>query len=337
MNMLSNEELQKLHTNQRLLVRELQGRDIDVNVLFREIELLEASLNGHKELILDRDSSINPYAASVVCGDKYFAKQLLRRAGLEVAQGEQFFGDQVDDALVYAQSLGFPVVVKPTFGSHGYDVNMDLENLCQVKGAIDSVVSSIGKSKGYLVEEQFEGKEYRVFITKNGDFAVLHRDPSHVIGDGERSIEEIAKDVSHKRMNPRTTCLCPIMLDDLALEYLARTGKDFAYIPSEGEKVYLRHNSNVAMGATCEDYTDQVHPSVIDLSKRALDVFHGLPYAGMDFLSTDVSVEQTPETYSIIEVNSVPGIHMHMRPGTGEARNVAKYIVDMMFPETKND
>ena len=37
----------------------------------------------------------------------------------------------------------------------------------------------------------------------------------------------------------------------------------------------------------------------------------------------------------IVEVNTVPGIHMHMRPSEGKPRNVAKYIVDMIFPETK--
>ncbi len=38
--------------------------------------------------------------------------------------------------------------------------------------------------------------------------------------------------------------------------------------------------------------------------------------------------------YSIIEVNTVPGIHMHMRPAQGQSRNVAKYMVDIMYPET---
>ena len=336
-NMLSDKKLSKLHTNQRLFVKELQGRGIEVEILDNSIELLEAKYNGHNEFILDRDSSINPYAASVIAGDKYLSKKLLRRAGISVTQGEAFFPDQEDDALCYAQRIGYPVVVKPTFGSHGHGVNMDLDNLCKVKDAIEDVVQSIGSKRSYLVEEQFEGKEYRVFITKNGDSAVLHRDPAHVVGDGKRTIEQLANEESHKRMNPRNNCLCPIMLDDLAQDYLKKTGKDFNYIPQNNEKVYLRHNSNVAMGATCEDFTDKVHPSVIEISKQALDVFHGLPYAGMDFLSKDITVEQDPYNYVVVEVNSVPGIHMHMRPGSGKPRNVAKYIVDMMFPETKGD
>ncbi|MFH1401169.1 MAG: hypothetical protein ABIH41_06650 [Nanoarchaeota archaeon] len=334
MRMLSQEELQRMHTNQRLLVEELQHRGIDVHVLFAELELIEASFDGHKELILDRDSSINPYAASVVCGDKYLAKRLLDRAGLQVPQGEQFFDGQTDDALIYAQILGFPVVVKPTFGSHGDGVHLDLENLCHVKDAIEHLLAR-DTTKGYLVEEQFEGKEYRIFITKKGDFAVLHRDPAHVIGDGKRTVAQLAESISHDRMHPRTTALCPIALDDIAVNYLARSERTLDSIPDEDEKLYLRRNSNVASGGTCEDFTDQAHPSAIGIARRALDVFHGLPYAGIDLMSKDITRPQDDDCYRILEVNSVPGIHMHLRPGSGTPRNVAKYIVDMMFPETR--
>jgi cyanophycin synthetase len=327
--MLSKQELKKLHTNQRLLVEELQNRGIDVNVLFEDLELVKASFAQHSELILDRDSSINPYPASVISGDKYLTKKLLQRESISVVEGEQFSIDQITPALLYAQELGFPIVVKPSFGSHGYDVNMDLETLPQVKMAINSI-----GNKPFIVEQQFEGKEYRVFITKNNDYAVLHRDPSHVIGDGKRTIEQIAKDETKKR-DPKSTSLCPLMLDEVVDKYLARSKKDISYIPKLNEKIYLRHNSNVAMGGMCEDYTDKIHPSVITIAKQTLDVFPGLPYAGIDFLSKDIIIEQTPENYRVLEVNSVPGIKMHMMPGIGKSRNLAVYMVDMIFPETK--
>ena len=167
--MLDKKELAKLHTNQRLLVIELQERGVDINILSLEQELLEADYNGHKEFLFDRDSSINPYPAIIISGDKYLTKKLLHRADISAVKGEQFYADQTEQALLYAQDLGFPIVVKPTFGSHGHGVNMDLENLCDVKEAIDSLVKEIGPNRGYIVEEQFEGKEYRVFITQNGD------------------------------------------------------------------------------------------------------------------------------------------------------------------------
>ena len=52
-------------------------------------------------------------------------------------------------------------------------------------------------------------------------------------------------------------------------------------------------------------------------------------------MSKDIEAEQTAEMYNIVEVNTIPGIHMHMRPSIGKPQNVAKYMVDMIFPETK--
>jgi cyanophycin synthetase len=333
--MADEKELEMMHSNQRLLVMELQARGVNVELLVPEIELLEATYKGHKEFLLDRDSSINPYPSSVISGDKYLTKLILQRAGISVVQGQQFSEETREDALVYAQHLGYPLVVKPCFGSHGDEVHTDLDNLCLVDTAITSVVNSIGPHRQFIVEKQYEGMECRVFITRNGDYAVLHRDPAHVIGNGNLTIKELADNETKRRMNPRTTALCPIALDEAVDQYLARFGKDLAYIPSVNEKVYLRHTSNVAKGATCEDYTDLVHPSVIEISRKVLEAFPGMPYAGIDFLSKDITKEQTPESYIIIEVNSVPGVHMHMRPGSGTSRNVARYIADMIFPETK--
>lgn len=107
-------------------------------------------------------------------------------------------------------------------------------------------------------------------------------------------------------------------------------------IPKVNEKVYLRANSNIATGGTCEDFTDKVHPSVIKICKKVLETFPGLPYAGIDFLCSDISKKQTKNSYIILEVNSIPGIKMHMYPSIGTSRNISKYIVDLMFPETKH-
>lgn len=331
--MLNEEELQSLHTNQRLLVMEMQDRGIEITSLDGTIELLEASYNGHEEFLLDRDSSIVPYSSSVISGDKLLAKTLLRRSGIRVNEGWAFTNKDVDDALIYAQELGFPIVVKPNFGSHGDNVHMDLDNLCDVKEAIDQVVENIGE-RAFLVEQQFQGKEYRVFVTRDGKYAVLHRDPAHVLGNGRDSLESLVAQENEVR-GSRKNSLCPILIDSQALKFLTRNGFDLKYKPAEEEKVYLRSNSNVADGGVCENYTDQTHPSVIEISRKALEVFHGLPYAGIDFMTTDVESEQTSDSYRIIEVNSVPGIHMHMKPGKGSPINVASYIVDMIFPETR--
>ncbi len=332
--MLDNSELLKLHTNQRLLVMEMQSRGINVDIIYKEIELIKAEYGKHIEWILDRDSSITPYSVSIICGDKYITKKILERNDISIPIGEKFLLNEWKLAAIYARKIGFPVVIKPVFGSHGDNVYMDVENESELEEIVYNVFVKKMRT-AFIIEKQFSGNEYRVFLTKEGNYAVLHREPAHVIGDGEHSILELIE-IENEKRSKRINCLCPIAIDEITQCYMKKNNISMKDIPNENEKIYLRHNSNVAKGGLCIDYTDKVHSSVIEICKRVLDIFSGLAYVGIDYMSKDITREQTRDMYNIVEVNTVPGIHMHMKPSNGKPRNVAKYMVDMIFPETKD-
>ena len=331
--MLDNSELLKLHTNQRLLAMEMQSREINVDIIYKEIELIRAEYGKHIEWILDRDSSITPYSVSIICGDKYITKKILERNDISVPIGEKFLPNEWELSILYARKIGFPVVAKPVFGSHGDNIYMDIESEKELKDIVQNVFANKLKTS-FIIEKQFDGKEYRVFLTKEGKYAVLHREPAHVIGDGKHSILELIK-IENKKREERTNCLCPIAVDEITEIYMKKNNISMEDIPNKNQKVYLRHNSNVAKGGLCIDYTDKIHSSVIENCKKVLNVFSGLSYVGIDYMSKDIENNQSTDNYNIVEVNTVPGIHMHMKPSEGKARNVAKYMVDMIFPETK--
>lgn len=324
-----------LHSNQKILIYEMLKRGISVEVLDESLELIKASFNGHDELIYDRDSSIMPYNASILAGDKGITKHILQNNGISVPMGEVFNITDSDYILKAFKVFDCPVVLKPVFGSHGYDVYTNITSEKDLLKAIDKITQNRGINTKVLIEEYFKAKEYRVFVTRNRDYAVLHRDPAHVYGDGEHSIKELIAIENYCRMNPRTNALCEILVDDEMYKYIKANGISMDTIPTLGEKVYLRPNSNVAMGGICEDYTDRVHPSVIDICMRVLDAFPGLPYVGIDFMTNSIEELQNDDSYRIIEINTVPGVHMHFRPAIGKSQNIAKYMVDMIFPETK--
>lgn len=334
--MLSPDILKRLHTNQRLLVLELQERGVEVSPLDPDIELLELKYRGHSEYLLDRFSNIFPYTQVELTRDKCLAKFLLQRAGLHVSEGKIFDCEQVPAALKYAAEVGFPVVIKPNWGSHGDGVYMDIVNKKHLEEIIQKFLIQFGRGMPFLVEKQFEGKEHRIFITKSGAYAAVHRDPAHVIGDGKRSIKELAELETKKRLADRSTCLCPIVLDEVVDAHLLKSGKTLDSVPKKGELVYLRKVSNVAKGGDCNDATEQIHPSVIEIAKKVMKVFDGIPFAGIDFLTVDPGIAQNKNTYRILEVNPNPGFSLHMKPGRGKPRNVAKLVADLMFPETVN-
>lgn len=328
---------QALHTNQKILIYELLTRGVDVEIIDEQLELIKASYEGHEELIYDRDSSIMPYQVSVLAGDKGITKKLLQHQGISVPLGEVFYSKDINYIMEAFHILDGPVVLKPVFGSHGYDVYMNLQTENEVEQALEKIKRHRGDSTKVLIEEYYEGKEYRVFVTKNKDYAVLHRDPAHIFGDGASTIEELIIKENNRRMNPRTNALCEILVDEELHKYLASQNKTMKYIPNNQEKVYVRENSNVAMGGVCEDYTDKVDPSVINIGMKVLKAFPGLPYVGIDYMTNSITKPQKEDSYRIIEINTVPGIHMHYRPAIGKSRNIAKYMVDLIYPETKKE
>lgn len=323
-----------LHSNQKILIYEMLKRNISVDVINEELELVRAKYQNHEELIYDRDSSIMPYQLSVLAGNKMLAKELMMNHGISVPIGEEFKAKEENYIVEAFHVINSPVVIKPVFGSHGYDVYMNLQTEEEIKTSLEKIKNHRGENTKVLIEEYYPGKEYRVFITKNRDYAVLHRDPAHVIGDGKHTIEELIEIENEYRMNPRRNALCKILLDEQVYKYLSTRNITINSIPRENEKVYLRENSNVAMGGICEDYTDKVDQSVIDIGLKVLEAFPGLPYAGIDYMTNTITSPQTSDSYRIIEINTIPGIDMHFRPAYGKSRNIAKYMVDLIFPET---
>ena len=332
--MLTKEQLQSIRANPRFLAAELQLRGVEVVIYDWANEVLCARYGSHEELLVDIDSSIVPYAASVLASSKPITKRRLAELGLSVPRGACFAAQSPAEAVCFAATLGFPVVVKPSNGTQGECVYQDLESPDEVAQALNAIERQRGNVQ-VMVEEQITGREHRIFITRDGLYAALLRDPAHVIGDGVSTIQELVSIQNATRIDPRPNCLCPIVLDEVVNTFLRRRGKTLASVPARNEKVYLRNSSNVSLGGFPIDITDIVHPSVIEICKKALSAVPGLPYAGVDFMCHDIRKAQSPGSYAILELNPLPGIGIHIAPGAGKSRNVAAMIADMIFPETK--
>jgi cyanophycin synthetase len=327
-------KFEKLHTNQRLLLEELESRGAKIQVLIPELEIVEVTLGHRHEILTDRDSSRTPYAGSLLAANKYVTKLLLKRAGLPVPSGEMFYADQFDDALRFATSINGPKVVKPPIGSHGEDCITDICSMEDLVCTIERFISDRGTTAPFLLEEQVAGIEVRMFVTEKGDYAALERDPASIIGDGASTIERLIHIENQRRGIGPGRPLCQIPIDAVVLRTLSAAGLSLSAIPKLGNKIYLRRNSNLATGGRSIDITERVHPTVIDIAKRALKVFPGLPFAGVDLLCSNPEIAVTQSKVFILEVNSNPGFTMHMRPAEGKSRNVAAYVADVLFPDS---
>ncbi len=266
--------------------------------------------------------------ASDIAQDKSWTKELLKDAFLPVPKGfviETEFGLQ--DAI---ENLSTPFVVKPFNGNHGNGVTLNLKNFDEAKAAFEVAKKY---SPQILVEEMCQGKDYRVLVVNGKLVAAAERQPPFVIGDGERSIEQLITEMNEdpRRGNGHENVLSKIQVDEVMIAYLAKKGLTVESVLPAGAKATLRANANLSSGGTATDVTEIVHPQIAALCERASRVV-GLDICGIDLIQDEISNPVNAST-KIIELNAGPGLRMHLSPSEGKARAVAEPIVEMLFPK----
>lgn len=266
-------------------------------------------------------------SVDIAC-NKALTKSILSEYGIPVPEGKVVKSEQ--EALEYCEKIGYPVVVKPNYGSHGKGVSINLKNP-------HDVLEAYKIAKEYedtiLVEKYIKGSYYRILVVGDQVVAASHRISAHVIGDGISTISEliIKENSSPLRGDGHEKPLTKINIDKVAEQYLKKQNLTLDYVPNEGEIVYLRENDNLSTGGVAIDVTDEVHEQNRKIIAQAARII-GLDVSGVDISTPDISKPITETGGAIIEINAAPGIRMHHYPSQGTSRNVAKAIVDMLFP-----
>ena len=298
-------------------VRRLNSRSLVQLGLGRNLRRIQATLTDHTSAI-----------AIEIAQDKDDTKRVLEAIGLPVPHGA--VADTEDDAVAFAQEIGFPVILKPLDLSHGRGISERLTNEAAVREAW-------ARAKAYtdhvIVEQFSEGRDHRVLVIGGKVVAVAERVPAHVVGDGTRTVRQLIERANEdpRRGTGHTKVLTRIACDEVTLEYLGRTGLSLDSVPAAGETVLLRATANLSTGGTSIDRTDEIHPSNVTACEMAAGVV-GLDIAGIDVITPDISVPFRENGATIIEVNAAPGVRMHTHPSEGEPRPVGAPIVDMLYP-----
>ncbi|MEH6436715.1 cyanophycin synthetase [Massilia sp. DD77] len=275
----------------------------------------------------DRTSAIGEGIAS----DKDLTKTLLASCGVPVPEGS--IARSPEDAWDEAQDIGLPVAIKPIDGNHGRGVTLNLMNEADVKAAYQ-IAAVEGDSSSVLVERFVPGNEHRLLVVGRKVVAAARGESLWVTGDGKLSVTELCdtqintdprrgESEEHPlgRVNPADR---EILLD------LKRQGLSPDSVPQAGQKVLIQLNGNVA-----DDVTDIIHPEVAHAAALAARVV-GLDIAGIDLVCEDISRPLGEQRGAIIEVNSSPGLLAHIKPASGEPRNVGAAIVDHLFGPDEN-
>jgi cyanophycin synthetase len=293
-----------------------------------EVSLVQLGYGKARRYIQAAVTEQTSAIAVEVASDKDLTKSLLERASIPVPKGQTV--RTVAEALAAFDELGPPVVVKPLDGRQGMGVSLNLFSHEEVMQAFE-IASAYSSS--VLVEEQFDGGNYRVLVVGGRMIAASERQPCHVMGDGMHTVGEL---IEIENRNPlrgegHEKPLTRIKTDDTLHTSLARQGIGLDHVAGDGEMVRLRDGMNLSTGGTAIDVTDQVHPSVARMCERAARAV-GLDVCGIDLVAEEIT-QPIKSHGGIIELNAAPGLRMHLFPSRGTPRDVGRAIVDMLYPE----
>jgi cyanophycin synthetase len=263
--------------------------------------------------------------------DKDLTKQRLNDFSIPVPDGEIVRTER--EAVRALESLGAPVVVKPLDGRQGKGVSLNLKTPAEV---IEAFHIAREYSRKVLVEELFEGKNYRVLVVDGKMVAASERIPCGVTGDGEHTLAQL---IDIENQNPlrgegHEKPLTKIKVDPIILSALQKEGWKMEDVPPAGERVSLCAGMNLSTGGTARDVTDEVHQSIKILCERAARVIN-LDICGVDLVLEDISAPMPSEKGGVIEINAAPGLRMHTFPSEGKPRDVGGAIIEMLYPNGK--
>lgn len=272
-------------------------------------------------------------ATACICADissnKQLSKYLLNEQRIPVPLGKVVYSEI--SALMAANQIGVPVVIKPQDSNQGKGVHLNLSTPEEIKAAFHCASRY---SSGVIVEQFVSGGDYRILVVGGAVCAVAKRVPAHVMGDGIHTIRALMDETNSdpRRGEKHERPLTKLRLDDTAAALLKRAGYTPDSVPAAGEMVLLRENGNLSTGGTAVDCTALIHPENAELAVQAAQAL-GIDIAGIDIVTEDISRSILDTGGVIVEVNTAPGIRMHLYPSEGTPRNVARDIINYLFPD----
>ncbi len=314
------------------IIEEAVSRDIPY-IRLNDQSLVQLGYGVNQQRIQATVTGKTSQISTDIASNKAATKKLLGEMGVPVPKGyrlkkESELADTID-------SVGFPVVIKPLDGNHGRGATVGIENLEDALTAF-ALAKSESRSGWIIVEKMLVGEDFRALVVDNKIVAIAERTPAHVTGDGVNTIQQLIDKTNEdpRRGYGHENVLTQIEVDDSTRKLLKAKDYTLETVLPVGEKMLLKTTANISTGGTAIDRTDEAHPENVFLFERIAKIV-GLDVIGIDVIAPNITDPLTQNGGGIIEVNAAPGFRMHLSPSEGIGRNVAEYVVDMLFPPGK--
>lgn len=320
-----------LELSTQILILDAIKRGIEFNMMDRLENFISLSDGEKVEYVKQATkTSKDSYITALIMENKLVTKDILRENNIRVPKGKDY--DNIDEAKKdFRLFKDEKIVIKPKSTNFGLGISIfpgeysreDYDKAVEIAFREDSSI---------LIEEFMTGKEYRFLVIGEEVVGILHREPANVIGNGESTIEELVFEKNKDPLRGRgyKTPLEKIKLGEIEEMFLKNQGLSFKYIPKNGEKIYLRENSNISTGGDSIDFTDKIHPSYKEVALKSAKAVKAI-ICGVDMVIDNIEEEAKEKNHGIIELNFNPAIHIHCFPYKGENRKAGEKILDLLF------
>lgn len=332
-------KLKKISSSTLMILEEAEKRGIAWKKL-RYTDLFKLTLNGSIQYFYGQIPSTTTAFAYNCCKNKRIANNVLSEAGIAVSKGYLIkHGDQKDLRIRLYKGLQKPLVVKPVDDLRGNNVCLNIRTQSEYERVISEIYTFNGRRKvDLLVEEMFAGEEYRILATQEKILSVIKRQAPNVVSDGKKTIQELIDAKNADPIRIAVATYSQIAVDTDVIHFLKDQSLMLNSIPNSGQRIFLRPHSalDIGLGGDTIDVTDEVHPSVRKNVQILMQSIPGLALAGIDYMTTDISLPQTAENYRVIEINASPSLDWNAFPLQGKQRNIAFEFLKIMFADLKS-
>lgn len=311
----------------RLLTRAARDRGYSISYIGPRNHFIIIDDNlGHSELFYGSRPMRSAANGASLVADKLLTLDFVRSLGFHVP--EYHVCDELNQDAIDFYDNNMPIVVKPNDSEQSKGVTVGVENRDQLYAAFEYAQRYSPEGR-VMLQKQLFGNLYRLFVLNGKLVAASLRQAAFVVGDGQSTVYEliVAKNADPRRSDDSSS---PLKYIDL-LKSSELLGAKINSILPVGEKLFVSAIASVSAGGEASDVTDVVDENLAkSIEKIAVEL--GLFVAGFDIICDDISSFTDNKYLALLEINSCPGLKIHMYPTAGGSPiNLAEKILDECF------
>jgi D-alanine-D-alanine ligase-like ATP-grasp enzyme len=289
--------------------------------------------NGKRHYFKNTTFNINPFASSEIAKDKHYTSFFLGQIGYNVPAEQTFFSDalnqkltikrDINDGSKYADTIGFPIIVKPNNMSKGkmvtkvYSQSEYYEIAAEIFRTADVM----------LVQKYYGGNDFRIVVLDDKVYAAYKREPLTVVGSGSSTISGLLME-AERELKKKGRDVAIDYDDKRFIQKLNRLGYSKSTVLPKNEILQVFDNANLSSGGMMYDYTSAIHDDFKNLAVKVTKDM-GLKFCGVDIIAADIT--KPLKEYVVLEVNGSPGLNHFASFGEKQFEIVKEIYLNVLY------